>query len=261
MADLVEEMICHVAQSVLGTLSIEHKNADGTVKKTINLRRPWRRVRMADLVEERTGWKFDKRAVREANPAVASLLTPGDSRWLGTKLGLRETTEGREAVRDASYGPKSIALENKSPAEQLVEVYEKLIEPSLIDPTYVTHVPSVIIPLARKNREDPFFADVYELAINGQEISPGYSELNDPDVQAQNFQHQVGDAEEQQKVDEDFLTALRYGMPPAGGMGLGIDRLVMMLTGAESIRDVILFPLMKPQDKDSRQAEEPANPT
>jgi lysyl-tRNA synthetase class 2 len=138
-------------------------------------------------------------------------------------------------------------------------VYEKLIEPTLIDPTYVTHVPSVIIPLARKDVNDPFFADVYELAINGQEISPGYTELNDPDVQAANFTQQVG--EDQQKVDEDFLTALRYGMPPAGGMGLGIDRLVMMLTGAESIRDVILFPLMKPQDKDAKLTAEPANPT
>ena len=134
-----------------------------------------------------------------------------------------------------------------SPAEQLQEVYEKLIEPKLVDPTFVTHVPSVIIPLAKKNSEDPFFADVYELAINGQEISPGYSELNDPDVQAENFAHQVGDKDEQQKVDVDFLTALKYGMPPAGGMGMGIDRLVMMLTGAQSIRDVILFPLMRPQ--------------
>ena len=147
-------------------------------------------------------------------------------------------------------GIRAIAVnryDELSPAEQLADVYEKLIEPTLIDPTFVTHVPSVIIPLARKNKDDDFFADVYELAINGQEISPGYTELNDPDVQAANFAHQVGDKEEQQKIDEDFLTALRYGMPPAGGMGLGIDRLVMMLTGAESIRDVILFPLMKPQ--------------
>jgi lysyl-tRNA synthetase class II len=144
--------------------------------------------------------------------------------------------------------PRLLArLKNLSPAEELTEVYEKLIEPTLIDPTFVTQVPSVIIPLARKNREDEFFADVYELAINGQEISPGYTELNDPDVQAANFSTQVGDKEEQQKVDDDFLNALRYGMPPAGGLGLGIDRLVMMLTGAESIRDVILFPLMKPQ--------------
>ena len=137
-----------------------------------------------------------------------------------------------------------------TPAEQLQEVYEKLIEPTLSDPTFVTHMPSVIIPLAKENREDPFFADVYELAINGVEISPGYTELNDPDVQAKQFAHQVGDKEEQQKVDEDFLTALKYGMPPAGGMGLGVDRLLMMLTGAESIRDVILFPLMRPTTGD-----------
>jgi lysyl-tRNA synthetase class 2 len=104
-----------------------------------------------------------------------------------------------------------------------------------------------MIPLARENREDPSFADVYELAINGVEISPGYSELNDPDVQARHFHHQVGDEAERHKVDEDFLNALRYGMPPAGGMGMGIDRLVMMLLGAESMRDVILFPLMKPE--------------
>ena len=133
-----------------------------------------------------------------------------------------------------------------TPAEQLQDVYEKLIEPTLIDPCFVTHVPSVIIPLARKAKDDEFFADVYELAINGVEISPGYTELNDPAVQAANFLDQVGDKEEQQKTDDDFLTALKYGMPPAGGMGMGIDRLMMMLTGAESIRDVILFPLMRP---------------
>jgi lysyl-tRNA synthetase, class II len=143
---------------------------------------------------------------------------------------------------------REIKLSGKSPAEQLVEVYEKLVEPTLIDPCFVTQVPSVIIPLARENKDDPYFADVYELAINGVEISPGYSELNDPDVQARHFSHQVGEKEEQQKVDEDFLNALRYGMPPAGGLGLGIDRLFMMLTGAESIRDVILFPLMRPQE-------------
>ena len=227
MADLVEEMICHVAQTVFGTLTIEHSSG-----KKINLQRPWRRISMADLVTERTGWRFNKEPLSQEQASTLRAANPGkDLKFVG------------------------------SPAEQLVEVYEKLIEPTLIDPTYVTHVPSVVIPLARKNKQDPFFADVYELAINGQEISPGYSELNDPDVQAANFLHQVGDAEEQQKVDEDFLTALRYGMPPAGGMGLGIDRLVMMLTGAESIRDVILFPLMKPQDKEAKHVEEPANPT
>lgn len=215
MAELVESMICHVAQTIFGTLQIKHSNG-----REINLQRPWRRVKLVDLVEEKTGWRFDKRPLQEAK---SELLDHADLRPVrGKLLGL-------------------------SPAEQLQQVYEKLVEPTLIDPTYVTHISSVIIPLARENKEDPFFADVYELAINGVEISPGYSELNDPEVQAKHFAHQVGDKEEQQKTDDDFLNALKYGMPPAGGMGMGIDRLLMMLTGAESIRDVILFPLMRPQ--------------
>jgi lysyl-tRNA synthetase class 2 len=219
MAEMVESLICHVAEKVVGTLKINHRATEGT-ERVINLQRPWRRVRMADLVEERTGWKFDKRPLQEAKPELLD-------------------HEGLRAVRGK--------ILDHSPAEQLQEVYEKLIEPTLVDPCFVTHVPSVIIPLARENKEDPFFADVYELAINGVEISPGYTELNDPEVQAKHFSHQVGDKAEQQKTDHDFLAALKYGMPPAGGMGMGIDRLIMMLTGAESIRDVILFPLMRPQ--------------
>jgi lysyl-tRNA synthetase class 2 len=219
MAELVESLICHLAQKFFGGLLIQHRNEAGDVIRTINLKRPWRRVKLVDLVEERTGWRFDGRKLQEARPEV----------WERLK------------AHGAREGVLAMTAE-----EQLVEVYEKLIEPSLIDPCFVTHLPSVMIPLARENRQDPRFADVYELAINGQEISPGYSELNDPDVQARHFAHQVGQKEQQQQYDEDFLTALKYGMPPAGGMGLGIDRLMMMLTGAASIRDVILFPLMRP---------------
>jgi lysyl-tRNA synthetase class 2 len=213
MADMIEGLITHVAEKVFGTLQIEHANG-----RKINLTRPWRRVRVVDLVEQRTGWRFPKEPITPEQAAA-----------------LRKANPGKELKFDGS------------PAEQLFEAYEKLIEPTLLDPTFVTHMPSVIIPLAKENKDDPFFADVYELAINGVEISPGYTELNDPDVQARHFLHQVGDKEEQQKVDDDFLNALRYGMPPAGGMGMGVDRLLMMLTGAESIRDVILFPLMRPQ--------------
>ncbi len=246
MAELVETMICTVAQNVLGTLVIEHKDAEGNVTRTINLRgdeskpigQRWRRVSMVDLVEERTGWKFDKRPLQDAYPQLIDKLV--SKRSSGTSANAKDTVE-------AAAHPVG-RLQELTPAEQLVEVFEKLVEPTLIDPCFVTHVPSVIIPLAKANPEDPFFADVYELAINGQEISPGYTELNDPDVQAEHFRRQVGDEAERQKVDEDFLTALRYGMPPAGGLGLGIDRLIMMLTGASSIRDVILFPLMRPQD-------------
>jgi len=265
MADLVEEMICGIAEKLFGGLKIEHKSADGAVTKTINLQRPWRRVRMVDLVEERTGWKFDLQPFAAAPLSVKYSMY---HRLIDANLGRRRSEaplaseseqSGFVSVHESVATGKAVTFQTLTPAQQLVEVYEKLIESTLVDPTFVTHVPSVIIPLARKNKDDPFFADVYELAINGQEISPGYSELNDPDVQAANFTQQVG--QDQQQVDEDFLTALRYGMPPAGGMGLGIDRLVMMLTGAQSIRDVILFPLMKPQDRDAKLNEEAANPT
>jgi lysyl-tRNA synthetase class II len=288
MADLVEGMICYLAETLFGGLRIVHRQDGGELttegtentekaQRVINLQRPWRRVKMADLVEEMTGWKFDKRPIQESSPEAARLyfshilqeFRPGkvgrenpdpDPRHYQVTFQANIQMAVEQLMTTGTLPPnidrqqvyeragKEMAMFGRlSPAEQLQRVYEKLIEPALIDPCFVTHVPSVIIPLARKSRDDPFFADVYELAINGQEISPGYSELNDPDVQAANFAHQVGDKEEQQKTDEDFLAALRYGMPPAGGMGLGIDRLVMMLTGAESIRDVILFPLMKPQ--------------
>jgi lysyl-tRNA synthetase, class II len=218
MADMVEAMIKHVAQTVFGTLVIEHKDADGTVTKTIDLSGTWPRRPMAELVEEKTGWRFDKQPIPDA---------------------LLETIRGQNKGKDIK--------KHAVPAEQLTELYEKLVEPTLINPCYVTRVPGVVIPLAKRCKDDDYFADVYELAINGQEISPGYTELNDPDVQAAQFRSQVGDREEQQHVDEDFLNALKHGMPPAGGIGLGIDRLVMLLTGAPSIRDVILFPLMRPQ--------------
>ncbi len=247
MADLVEGMICHIAQTLFGSLTIEHKNSAGEVTRTISLKRPWRRVKMTELVRERAGWEFSHRRLQDSPELLNRILdTLADA-----KVG-RIAELPPEKVETRSHWRSGIAraYENFSAAEQLVDVYERLIESTLIDPCFVTHVPSVVIPLARENREDPFFADVYELAINGQEISPGYTELNDPDLQAKHFAHQVGDEAEKQKMDEDFLTALRYGMPPAGGLGLGIDRLVMLLTGAESIRDVILFPLMKPLPQD-----------
>ncbi|MDP4583200.1 MAG: lysine--tRNA ligase, partial [Verrucomicrobiales bacterium] len=123
------------------------------------------------------------------------------------------------------------------------QVFEKLVEEKTINPVFVTHVSKELVPLAKQNAQDDSIVDVYELIINGAEISPGYSELNDPDVQRRRLEEQAG--EEIQKIDEDFLLALEYGMPPAGGIGIGIDRLIMMLTGAESIRDVVLFPQLK----------------
>jgi lysyl-tRNA synthetase class 2 len=124
-------------------------------------------------------------------------------------------------------------------------VFEKLIEPTLIQPTFVTHLPKELVPLAKLSPDDPTVVEVFECCINGQEIAPAYTEQNDPIEQRERLEHQAGG--ETQKLDEDFLVALEHGMPPAGGMGMGIDRLCMMMLGQESIRDVILFPQLKPK--------------
>lgn len=212
MANLVEEMICHLAEKFCGGLQIEHKDANDQPIRTINLSRPWKRATYHDLVKEAAGddW-FD--------------ITP----------------EQRRERCDKELGVElSDEMEDYEVSQQ---VFEKLVEEKTFDPCYVTHVPRELVPLAKQNAENDAVVDVYELIINGQEISPGYSELNDPDAQRQRLEHQAGG--ETQKLDEDFLLALEHGMPPAGGIGVGIDRLVMMLTGAESIRDIVLFPQLR----------------
>jgi lysyl-tRNA synthetase class 2 len=213
MMDLVQSMICHVAQKVLGTLKIEHKDAEGKVTKTIDLTPPWRRIKYKDLVRERAGadW-FEIIAEQRREGAV--------------KLGA-EIAKGYEDF------------------EVTQAVFEKLIEPTLINPTFVTHAPKELIPLAKLSPEAADTVEVFECCINGQEIAPAYTEQNDPIEQRERLEHQAGG--EKQKLDEDFLVALEHGMPPAGGMGMGIDRLCMMLLGQESIRDVILFPQLKPK--------------
>jgi lysyl-tRNA synthetase class 2 len=223
MMELVQGMICHVAENVLDTLTIEHKDAEGKVTKTINLTPPWRRVRYKDLVRdtvcEKTGGKIDDWFA----------LTPADRR--------------RAAIEDLKLAG-DIAKEYED-FEVTGAVFEKLIEPTLIQPTFVTHLPKELVPLAKLAPEDPSTVEVFECCINGQEIAPAYTEQNDPIEQRERLEHQAGG--EQQKLDEDFLVALEHGMPPAGGMGMGIDRLCMMLLGQESIRDVILFPQLKPK--------------
>ncbi|MHB8524421.1 MAG: lysine--tRNA ligase [Limisphaerales bacterium] len=213
MMELVQSMICHVAQKVLGTLVIEHKDAEGKTARTIDLTPPWRRVKYKDIVRERAGadW-FD--------------LTPPERRERALKLGAELAKEHEDF-------------------EVTQAVFEKLIEPTLINPTFVTHAPKELIPLAKLSPDDPSTVEVFECCINGQEIAPAYSEQNDPIEQRERLEHQAGG--ERQKLDEDFLVALEHGMPPAGGMGLGIDRLCMLLLGQESIRDVILFPQLKPK--------------
>lgn len=208
MKDLVETMVTQVAQTVMGTLRV------GTAEVPIDLSRPWREVAYRDLVMERMGadWFSLDRTAMGAKADAAGVHV--ESGW-----GTAEITQ---------------------------EVYSKLIEKTLQNPTFVTRLPAELVPLAKRCADDPSVVDVFELVIGGKEIAPGYSELNDPIEQRKRFEEQAGD--EAQKVDEDFLTAMEHGMPPAGGMGIGIDRLVMTLTGCDAIRDVILFPQLKPRD-------------
>lgn len=216
MMELVQGMVCHVAENVLDTLTIEHKDAEGKITKTIDLNPPWRRAKYKDLIREKAGqdW-FDVTPAERRRRAIEDLKLAGD---IGTNYEDFEVTGA---------------------------VFEKLIEPTLIQPTFVTHLPKELVPLAKLSAEDPTTVEVFECCINGQEIAPAYTEQNDPIEQRERLEHQAGG--EQQKLDEDFLVALEHGMPPAGGMGMGIDRLCMMLLGQESIRDVILFPQLKPK--------------
>jgi lysyl-tRNA synthetase class 2 len=215
MSHLVEELITGVAQKVMGTLQVGGRLAgeDTPAREPIDLAGPWPRRRYRDLVRAAAGddwFSLSEQARRERCGKLGVEISP--------------------ALADF---------------EVTNQVFEKLVEAKTRNPLFVTHLPQELVPLARQNAEDPTVVDVFELIIGGQEIAPGYSELNDPVVQRQRLQAQAG--EEKQNLDEDFLAALEYGMPPAGGIGIGIDRLVMTLTGAESIRDVILFPLLKPR--------------
>ncbi len=214
MANLAEELICYLAEKICGSLIIEHRGADGKIVRTINLQRPWRRARYHDVVREVAG---------------------------------RDWFElSREQRRDRATNEfKLEILPQLADFEVTQHVFEKLVEEKTVDPLFVTHCPKELVPLAKQNAADNSLVDVFELIINGVEIAPGYSELNDPLVQRQRLLEQAG--EEKQKIDEEFLLALEHGMPPAGGIGVGMDRLTMVLTGAESIRDVILFPLLRPK--------------
>jgi len=214
MADLVEELICYLAEKICGSLMIEHRDSEGKITRTINLKRPWRRARYHDLVREVAGedW-FEIASAQRRERAISDLEVE-----ISSQLADFEVTQ---------------------------HLFEKLIEEKTVDPLFVTHCPKELVPLAKQNIADNSLVDVFELIINGAEIAPGYSELNDPLLQRERLLQQAG--EERQKIDEEFLLALEHGMTPAGGFGLGIDRLTMLLTGADSIRDVILFPLLRPK--------------
>jgi len=216
MMDLTEELISWLCQEVNGTLEIEYQ---GTA---VNLAPPWNRLTMDEALIEIGG------------------LTP-------------ETLADESAIF-ALIEEKGIKLEAKAGiGKAKTELFELLVEDKLIDPTFITSYPTEVSPLARKNEKNPEITDRFELFITGRELANAFSELNDPVDQLQRFERQIaerGDDDEIHPVlDEDYIRALEYAMPSAAGEGIGIDRLVMLLTDSPSIRDVILFPHLKPEGK------------
>ena len=206
MMDLTEEVICLLVDKNCGGIQVEFGDV------TIDYTRPWRRAKYAELLKEHSGCDIDD---IEAVRAKAR------------ELGLDEA------------GMDEVVVIN--------EVFEATVEDNLVNPTFVYDYPAALCPLTRRKKEDPKYAERFELFIARMEMANAYTELNDPAVQEENFQIQLrGQDETMATMDEDFITALKYGMPPAGGLGIGIDRLVMVLTGATSIRDVVLFPLLRP---------------
>ncbi|WP_457577071.1 lysine--tRNA ligase [Desulfomarina sp.] len=214
LIDLTEEMISSICQQVNGTMEINYQGS------LVNLTPPWKRLTMDEALVEVAG--IDRTVLADDDMVMAL---------------------ARE---------KGIQLDEQAgPGKAKTELFELLVEEKLIDPTFITSYPTEVSPLARRNENNPAVTDRFELFITGRELANAFSELNDPRDQLERFRKQIenrGDDEEIHPVlDHDYIRALEYGMPSAAGEGLGIDRLVMLLTDAPSIRDVILFPHLKPE--------------
>ena len=213
MENIMEGLLPHLCDKVIGKRVIEY----GENKVPIDFTPPYRRVAYKDLVKELMGddW-FDLDFVTQLEKAKA-----------------------KGAETDTN-------LELDGVTNELMlthEVYDKLIERNLMQPTFVTRIPHEFVPLAKACKDDPSLVDVFEFVVAGRELCPGYTEQNDPLEQRKALENQAG--EDTEKIDEDFISALECGMPPTGGLGFGVDRLVMFLTGTDSIRDVVLFPQLK----------------
>lgn len=209
---LTENLIAHIAQEVLGTTTVQYGEYE------VDLKPQWKRLHMVDAIKKYTGVDFWKQ------------MTTEEAKQLAKEHGIE--------VKDTmEYG------------HIVNEFFEQRVEEKLIQPTFIYGHPVEISPLAKKNAEDPRFTDRFELFIVGREHANAFTELNDPIDQRQRFEAQLKEREqgndEAHEMDEDFIEALEYGMPPTGGLGIGIDRLVMLLTNSPSIRDVLLFPLMR----------------
>lgn len=226
MMDLFEDFLSSAAQKILGTHEVTWQG------EAINLAPGWRRMTMAEAVKEYLGVDF--------------MAIDGDAEAVAAAKAIGVDMDGVEAT----WG------------HALYECFDQKVEGLLIQPTFITMHPVDVSPLAKRSPKDPRLTERFELFICRSEMGNAFSELNDPIDQKQRFQKQVemrakGD-EEAGMMDEDYINALEYGLPPTGGLGIGIDRCVMLLTGADSIRDVILFPTMKPLDNEAPKAAAPA---
>jgi len=227
LMDLTEMLLRSLARSEAGRRAEVEGDAGGNDRLVIE----WQGHRI-DF-----GPPFERLSVRDAVLRHAGGITADD---------LDDPDRIRKAAR-----ARGIPLGDEAgPGKALVEIFEREAEPNLVAPTFITRYPTEVSPLSRRSDDDPEVADRFELFIGGREIANGFSELNDPDDQAERFREQVrqrsGGDDEAMVYDEDYVTALEYGMPPTAGEGIGIDRLVMLFTGAASIRDVILFPHLRP---------------
>lgn len=208
MKNIIEGLLPYLCDTVLGTRQVPY----GENGEIINFEPPYREVTQQDLIKEKMGQDWFELDYETARARAAAA--------------------GLELVDEIT---DMVTLSH--------EVYDKMIEGTLRQPTFVTRIPKQYVPLAKACTDDPSLVDVFEFVVAGKELCPGYTEQNDPEAQRAAFANQVeADAE---PTDQDFVEALEYGMPPTGGLGLGIDRLVMFMTGADCIRDVILFPQMK----------------
>ena len=219
---LTEGVVSYCAQEVLGTTKINYQGMD------IDLTPPWNRITMQEGIKQYTGEDFDAIETLSEARAIADRLNVeyGEADGIGKIMNL---------------------------------CFEEYVEENLMQPTVVYGHPVEISPLAKQNREKPLTTERFEIFIYGRELANGYSELNDPIDQKQRFENQLKEREagddEAHRMDEDFVTALEYGLPPTAGLGIGIDRLVMFLTDSASIRDVLLFPLMKPETVKAEEEE------
>ncbi|MGQ9775886.1 MAG: lysine--tRNA ligase [Thermodesulfobacteriota bacterium] len=212
MMELTEELLCILAKEIVGQLSIPYQG------KQIDFTPPWKRIRFKDSLIE----------IGKLDPII-----------------LKEPSKAIEVAKDLNLEVKK----GTSHGRVLADLFKELVEPHIHNPTFVIHYPTEVSPLSRRNEKDPDVVDRFELFIAGREIANGFSELNDPVDQRERFIHQIKERGEEMDpsllLDEDFLLALEFGMPPTAGEGIGIDRLVMILTDSPSIRDVIFFPLLR----------------